>query len=298
MALISKVFQYISDVRDLAPQFKSDSPILSLEPFFRPQRQKLIDLIDLTTYNTIESYILTPTNPVNAIIATATDYLKAALANMLAVPYYIFEAGERNNTESKVYRYQEMQQIEVYLELAWTELNSLLDHLDANVETFTDFPNTAIYKMRSGMFLKNAADFTRYYGAVKSSYFFNNTLYIQEEEINEKIKSRIPAYPTMPNNDTTWYVGKALVYLILSKACIQLDYTELPKSIRADIVHEVTAKKGNENDIKRALSDAFAIEADKYLAKIEFEVNQEKNSGTYVPPTNTLTEDDKFYMPG
>lgn len=301
MATITNIFKYIDDISDCAPQFKFDSQVSDLEPFFRPQKQKLIKLIGQTTWNTIENYIIGRNkdvpDPVNEDLEPAAEYLKGALANLLAVPYFIFEASERNNTDNNLYRYQENQQIDTYIEFAWAELNSLFDYLEEKSDTFTDYADTDNYKLRSSMFLKSASDFSRYYGAVKSSYFFNNTLYIQEEELNEKIKSRIPDYPTLPNDQTKWYVGKALTYLILSKACIQLDYTELPKSIRNDVAREVNDKKGSETNVKKAFSDAFSIEAESFLRKIEFEINKSVNSGVYTIPENTISETDKFYMP-
>jgi hypothetical protein len=301
MASITKIFKYIDDIRKYTPQIKSGSRPEDFEPFFRPQKQKIIKLIGQNTWTLIENYIidqnLDEPGDVDEIKANAADLMSAALANLLAIPYFIFEASERNSTENKLYRYQENLQIDMYLEMAWNELNSLFDYLDTNTVTFTDYVDTDNYKLRSSMFLKNAADFTKYYGSVKSSYFFNNTLYIQEEELKERIMSRIPDYPTVPNTDTTWYIGKALTYLILSKACIQLDYTELPKSIRNDVTREVNTRKGHETDIKKTLSDAFMIDAEIFLRKIEFEINKSVNSGVYTAADNTLSERDKFYMP-
>lgn len=293
---ITDIFQFIDDIRKYAPQFKSDSEVEDLEPFFRPQYQRMVNLIGQASYDVIKTYIGSP-DPVNAILATAADHLQGAMANLLAIPYFIFEASERNNTDNNLFRYQETQQIETYLELAWTDLNFLLDHLEANPATFADYVNTETYKLRSTLFISNAKEFNRYYGAVNSAYFYNNTIYLHEEIQKELIIPRIPDFPTMATDDMKWAVGKAMVYLVLAKACIQLDYTELPKSIRNDIVREVNSKKGTETDVKNTLADAFTIEGEKFLLLIENEVNKDKNSGSLVPPTNTLLETDKFYMP-
>ena len=297
--MITDFFTYSSDLRDFAPQMPTDAKIESMEAHYRPQFQKIINLIGLETYNILKDYFEDPPEAPEAndlIMAEAIPYLRGALANLTAIPYFIFEASQRNNTENNLYRYQEDKQIETYLENAWTELNFLLNHLEENATVFTDYAATDQYLLRQTLFIKNASEFKRYYGSVNSSYFFNNVIYIIEEIQNEKIKPRIEAFPAITDVNMKWLIGKAIAYETLSRACLQLDYTELPQGLRNDISKEINQKNGKETDIKIALSATFGNKADEYLLQIEEANNETRNVGTYTLPQNTITETDKFYM--
>ena len=132
---------------------------------------------------------------------------------------------------------------------------------------------------------------------VNSAYFFNNSVFIIEEIQTEEIKSRLKAFPEITDDNMKFLIGKAIVYETLSRACKQLDYTELPRGIRNDIVKEINAKNGKETEIKNSLSAFFHNKAGSYFLKIEEANNAPRNAGTYILPESTLTEDDKFYMP-
>ena len=298
--MITDFFTYSSDLRDFAPQMPTDAKIESMEAHYRPQFQKIINLIGLETYNILKDYFADPPEvPVenDLIVADAIPYLRGALANLTAIPYFIFEASQRNNTENNLYRYQEDKQIETYLENAWTELNFLLNHLEDNAEVFTEYAATDQFKLRQTLFIKNASGFKRYYGSINSSYFFNNVIYIIEEIQNEEIQPRLEAFQAITDVNMKWLIGKAIAYETLSRACLQLDYTELPQGLRNDISKEINQKNGKETEIKIALSATFGNKADEYLLQIEEANNEIRNAGTYTMPQNTITETDKFYMP-
>jgi len=295
--MITDFFSYPSDLREFAPQMPTDGRIDDFESHYRPQYQKLVNLIGQETYDQLKTYYADADFDKTTKNGIAVGFLRAALANLIAIPYLIFEASQRNNTQNNLYRYQEDQQIETYLENAWTELNFLLNHLESNTDDFTDYADTDQFKLRQTLFVKNAKEFKRFYGAVDSFYFFNNVVFIIEEVQNEEINSRLKAFPEITDSNMKWLIGKALVYETLSRACKQLDYTELPRGIRNDIVKEINAKNGKETEIKTTLSAFFRNKAAQYFLKIEEANNAPRNSGTYIMPESTLTDNDKFYMP-
>ncbi len=294
--MITDFFTYSSDLRNFAPQMPTDAKIETLEAHYRPQYQKLINLIGLETYDVLKAYFASIPDPAVEVMDKAVSFLRGALANLTAIPYFIFEASQRNNTENNLYRYQENKQVETYLENAWTELNFLLDHLETNVATFTDYAATDQYKLRQTLFIKNAREFKKYYGSINSSYFFNNVIYIIEEVQKEEIQSRLEAFPEITDENMLWLIGKAIAYETLSRACLQLDYTELPQGLRNDLAKEINEKNGKETEIKSALSATFGNKAAEYFLKIE-EANNETRNTVYTLPQNTITETDKFYMP-
>lgn len=295
--MITDFFNYASELSEFAPQMPTDKKIESLEAHYRPQYQKIVNLIGSETYDALKTYFDAHRNDVSSVEGKAVLFLRGALANLTAIPYFIFEASQRNNTANNLYRYQEDKQIETYLENAWTELNFLLNHLEDNVTaTFTNYANTEQYKIRQTLFIKNADQFKRYYGAINSSYFFNNVIYIAEEVQNEEIKSRLEAFPDIDDENMLWLIGKAIAYETLSRACLQLDYTELPQGLRNDLNKEINLKNGKETEIKGSLSASFRKKSEAYFLQIE-EANIAAKSTIYELPKNTITETDKFYMP-
>jgi len=297
--MITDFFTTISDLRAFAPQMPTDGRIETMEAHYRPQYQKIVNLIGISTYDKLKTQYLTSGTDLTTTLGQAVNYLRGALANLTAIPYFKFEASQRNNTDNNLYRYQETQQIEIYLENAWTELNFLLDIMEQNTKDFPDYASTPQYKLRDSLFIKNASEFKRYYGAVNSSYFFNNVIFIIEEIQNDEIKSRVKSLSDITDENLKWLIGKAIAYETLSRACLQLDYTELPVGIRNDLAKEVNEKNGKETEVKSALSAAFGNKADEYFLKIE-----ETNSSSVtedckqnIGPVDPLHQEDKFYMP-
>lgn len=299
--MITDFFKYPSELREFAPQMPTDGRIDDFESHYRPQYQKLVNLIGQETYDLLKEYFADEEFDKTTKKGIAVVFLRAALANLTAIPYFIFEASQRNNTDNKLYRYQEDKQIEIYLENAWTELNFLLNHLEANTEDFTAYAATDQFKLRQKLFIKNSREFKRFYGAVDSSYFFNNVVFIIEEVQNDEIKPRVKAFPEITDDNMKFLIGKAIAYETLARACQQLDYTELPSGIRADVLKDTDSRtaKGmvTETDLKNSVAAFFRNKAAQYFLKIEEANNAPRNSGVYTLPTNSLTENDKFYMP-
>jgi len=297
--MITDFFKYTSELREFAPQMPTDGKIENMEAHYRPQYQKLINLVGQATYDLLKEAYAAEGFDETTVKGIAVGFLRGALANLTAIPYFNFEAGQRNNTENKLYRYQEQKQIETYLENAWTELNFLINHLESNIPDFTAYAETEQYKLRQTLFIKNAKEFNRYYGAVNSAYFFNNVVFIIEEIQNEEIKSRVKAFPEITDSNMKFLIGKAITYETLARACQQLDYTELPAGIRADIQKDTDSRtaKVNETDLKNSSAAFFRNKAAMYFLKIEEANNAPRNAGTYILSESTLTETDKFYMP-
>ena len=299
--MITDFFKYTSDLREYAPQMPTDGKIENMEAHYRPQYQKLINLIGKPTYDLLKVTFANVAFDETSVLGIAVGFLRGALANLTAIPYFIFEASQRNNTDNKLFRYQENKQLETYLDNAWTELNFLLSHMESNIAEFTAYAETDQYKLSQTLFLKNARDFQRYYGTVNSSYFFNNVVFLIEEVQNDEIKHRVKAFPAITDSSMKFLIGKAIVYETLSRACKQLDYAELPSGIRAEIQKGTDARTAKEmteeNNLKTGFTAYFHKKAAAYFLKIEQAENPVRNAGVYILRESTLTEEDKFYMP-
>lgn len=289
-------FNYTDDIRRFAPQIKSDAKLESFGPFLLPVKNKVVNLISQATYDALKT-AFDDSEAETSTLGKAAMHLRAAMANFMAIPYFIFEAKERNNTDSALYRYQEDQQKEIYLENAFSQFDELLSLMDANIADFAGYAATDRYKVRETLYLKSPAKFNRFFSIDNSAYFFNNTIFIQEEIINEEVKSRISGYPIVTGDDLQYNLGKAVAYRTVANAILHFDYTELPKGIRTDIQKEASAKKASEAEAKEAFFVRFNSRADEFFLKVERALNESLNDGVFTIPEDSQTEDDKFFFP-
>ena len=140
-------FNGLDDIQKYVKGFTADTHINNLAPDLRPAKKKIVNLIGQDTYDDLLTYFNTAEpSPEVPKKATANEYLQAALANLIAIMHFIFESSDRNNTDRNVYRYQEEKMLDLYLENSWGELNSLLTHLAANTDIFTNYAETDTYK--------------------------------------------------------------------------------------------------------------------------------------------------------
>lgn len=294
-------FEHTTDIRKFAPQIKTDTKIEEFEPYQRPQKQKIIRLIGQETYDQIlDDYINQWVNPV---LQAGWEFMQAALANMMAIPYFKFDAQERNNTDNNLFRYQENAQIEEYLENAWTELDNLLEHLEANPTEYPDYQLTDTFTERANLFIKDGYQFQKYYGsnAYKSAYFYNSTVFLQKEIQKDQLDSRYEDWIQTTDADEKYLIGKIIAYSVMAMVCKQFDYTEMPKPLRGTIYSDIDTRKAKgmvtENDIKMALADDLDSRARKFIMELENARNTSRNDGEFVVPENLNSPDDKSYLP-
>lgn len=294
-------FNYTTEIRQFAPQVKTDTKINEFEPYLRPQKQRIIRAIGQETYD----QILNDYNNqfVDAILRKGWEYMQAALANFMAIPYFKFDAQERKNTDNDLYRYQETAQLEEYLENAWTEMDNLLEHLEANPTAYPDYQLTDMFTERENLFIKNAYQFQKYYGsnAYKSAYFYNSTIFLQKEIQMDELDSRFSDWKTTATADEKLLIGKIIAYKTMSKVCMQFDYTEMPKPLRGTIMSDIDTRKGkgtSEVDVKKELAEMLDAEARRYMFKLESSRNDDRNDGEYIIPPEENSSDNKLFIPG
>ena len=295
-------FANTSDVRKFVKGIDAGVLIDSFDPPFRPAKMRLINLIGQETYDLLLAYYANP-DPEDELKAAAVEYAQGALANILALAYFYFDSGNRNNTDNNLYRYQEDKIIEQYIENAYSELSFLITILESDTTKFSDFAATDTYKNREKLYIKSANQFDQYYNIDKSAYFFYNATYLMVEVQSNAMFARIKGFPAMEeslstNEDLIYAIGKAIAFETMSKACLRLDYTELPKGIRNDIIKEIDASVDRTKlmNVKEALSVRLHEEGKEYFRRIETEINKAKNSGTIIIPDDINNEDNKFYL--
>lgn len=293
-------FQNTDQLRSFAKGIPASHALKLLVPDSRPAIRKILNLLGADTYNQLKAYgNQSAPDPVDNVLAAGCDFVRVALANMISASYFIFEAQERNNTDKNLYRYQENKILEEYLERTWEGLDSLVEHLDANTEKYTDWANSDTYKQRENLFIKTAPAFDKYFGIKSSGYFFTNIIYLMREVQESQFSGRFNDFPTdVPDNDKLkWAIGKAIAFETMAIAIRRFDYTELPVGIRNDLYKEANTSRGTEFQAKEKLSALYYQEAEKYFKRVDavaYEATQTTDTITEQESPND--EDNKFYL--
>lgn len=290
-------FNYIDEFRKYIT-IPASVKLEALQPSLRPAKRKLTQLIGKETYDAILAYYNTPSDPVKPAFETAVEHCQAALANIMHQDYFKLIASERNATENKLYKYQEDQTLEINITNSWTELDGLLELLEANQTDFPEYPNTDTFKAREKLIFKDAREFDKYYGIDQSAYFYMRTVYVQHEIITDILQKRGVEIASIDADEKYEYaVKKALAYEIMAQAANRFEYAELPKSIRNDLADEMrrrTTTSAQETLIKEKLFQQLHNKSAEYLLDVE-DYLQKQNTGTYTAPEDVNNEGDKFY---
>lgn len=299
---IADFFSSTSQLKEFIRGVDINTNISSFGPVYRQAAKKYINLVGQETYDFLKGKVATPPSPADADITLAIEYTRGALANLMAMPWFVFDSGERNATEKKLYRYQEDKIYDTYLEQAWAELDQLVALLESLPDKFTDFADSELYKQKEGVYLDNAGEFNKYYGIDNSSYFYYSILYIMREIEDDQVYSRFDDPPdeddSEPDLDMINLIKKFIAYETVAVACQRLDYTELPRGIRNEIIKEFNANmnRAEMGNIKDAIYARLHAKAKDYLDKIDISIASAADEAPVVPSEDVNSEDNKFYL--
>jgi hypothetical protein len=284
----------------------------SFAPMYRHAAKKFVKLVGSDTYDMLAAHIKTPPDPAVPILGQAVEYTRGTLANMLALPWFAFDAASRNK-DGNVYRYQENDIKEAYLENAWAEFDELINLMEADiakaaadesqtpyVTPFADFADMELFKEREKLYITSAGEFDKYYGINNSSYFYFSAIFIQQEVERETIYTRVKTRPVdnTDNADLLYLIRKAIAFETVARACQRFDYTELPLNLRNDSGKEIGASvnRNEMGSIKDTLYSRLHAKALEYYGSIDLKMKIASSTTTPELPTEVNDETKKFYL--
>lgn len=306
---ITDFFANTAAIKVFIREVDINTDVTQLAPMYRHAAKKLVKLVGQDTYDMLAAHVKTPPNPSVEVLDLAVEYVRGTLANLLAISWFTFNAGQRNNTEAKLYRYQETQIMEAYLENAWAEFDQLIALMEEDIakaaadesETpyvtpFDDFEDTELFSERQNLYITSAGEFDKYYGIDNSSYFYFNAIFIQKEVEKEQIYTRVETKAT--DAEMLWLIKKAIAFETVAIACQRFDYTELPKNLRNDKGAEIGASvnRNEMGSIKDTLYNRLHAKAVEYLDKIELKLKLAASTVTPDIPDAINAETNKFYL--
>lgn len=297
--MITDFFSTSEDLRKFVPDIGSSNDISEYEFSIREPENKLINLIGQATYDQLKAYYATPV-PEDNILGAGVTLIQGALANLSAVNIFIFDSGERNANRS-LYKYQEDQRLNVYLNGANAELGRLLTHLDANTTKYTEWPNMSLYTLREKQIIKTFNEFGQYYYIDESPYFFSKLIFLMNEITSDKINPIIGGIEDLDEEDDAEIITKAkyaLAYLTVAMSLRRFDFAELPKTIRnqvSDSKSRTIRTDGQERTAVLAVASEIEIKGHDYILALD-RMMEKKTTGTLEVPEELNLETDNNYL--
>jgi len=277
-------FDNIDDFRSYVPGVDAALGFDSIYPSFLLTRSKIIDVVTKAVYDEI----LKPDTPADLL-----NRMKSAIASYTMYKYKIFDAVSKNSSDQKLYKYQYEEIKDEYITMYWAAMDDLLSYLDSNTE-FADWKDSAQYKERSKLPIKDAKEFNYYFAIDNSPYFFSKIQFLIRKINDDQIIPRVGILSGITDNDKLVDKCKrALCHHVMAQAAMLFDITELPKSIRNDVAHEFT-KGGSAVQVREKLSSSLMVDVDKYY--LDIERAKAVSKGVITSVVNQNREDDKIYF--
>ena len=297
--MITDFFSTSEDLRKFVPDIGSSNNISEYEYSIREPESKLISLIGQITYDQLKDYYESPI-PQSDILDEGVLLIQGSLANLAGVNIFIFDSGERNENK-KLFKYQEDQHLEAYLNGSNAELGRLLTHLDANVVTYLDWPNTTLFKLREKQLIKTFNEFGGFYYIDESPYFFSKLIFLMDEITSDKIIPLTGAIGDLDPVDDAAIIAKAkqaLAYLTVAMSLRRFDFAELPKTIRnqvSDSKSRTIRTGGQEKQAVSTVASEIEGRGNDYLDSLD-RLMEKKNTGALEVPEELNSVDDNNYL--
>ena len=225
--------------------------------------------------------------PTPETLLEGQELLKTAVAAGAMLQYQIFASVKKNGSDAALYKYQHEEMKDHYREAFWGAMDSLLDFLDQNTG-IGDYKESAEYKARQELPVKNAREFDYYYGIGASSFFYHKVLFLLRQVWRSDVK---PLLPAEPSDKMQELAKEALCYKVVALAVMQFDVTELPHSIRWDYNHEYT--KGSQPQARNTLYAQLSAHFQSVASTMERLRTSGSVTGTV--SMNDNQEDKKYY---
>lgn len=211
----------------------------------------------------------------------------------------------KSDSETTAYKYQTDEAKQKLLQTAWLGINNLIDFLDTEKANFSDWTDSDQYKELQEIIFDDHKDFNKNYGIDKSALFYIKVrsiiLLIQEEEILPRIEGKISE---IEDSILKIKIKRAVAFRTMARACLQLDYFNLPGSIRRSIDNEMTKKNTAKQSefVQQKLSEVLDNQADSYMRGIDLYLASKKEvtapESQYDDFDHTPESTDKHYFPG
>ena len=296
MNVITDIFLGIQQFRDVVPGVEASRELSEMEPAYEVACTRIQDVITTSIFDIIKAE-LTADPSGGGMLQNALLYLQGAVGNFTMYQHLIFDVISKKKEDVDLYKNEVHAMSEAYLDNFANYMDRLLTLMDNNTGSFTGWTNTDAYNDRSVLILKSSKEFAKYYGTAGSAYFVMRTIYKQHEIIDDHILPRMKL--TDISGELEKPVKRFVAYSVVASAIRELDYSDLPKSLRNDLYAEQSKKQGYQEElVKEKIWKIYEAKADKYLREIDLILNRPSADTTTIIVNEGLNamEDKSFLM--
>lgn len=273
-----------SDTDELRRYVQGVDGTISLEtlrPAFTLARKAVVDTIGEDVFQVLAEKQEEP----------VYEAIRMAIANYTMFKHLIFWATTRGNTDQQIYKYQYEEIKDEYITQFWAAMDTILLWLDEHSET-GGYNQSALYKERQTMPVRDALEFDRYYGIDRSPYFYSKVLFLMRKIVQENILPRTGDLSKIEDTSLLDRIRRCLCWHVMAEAIMKFDLTELPRSTRWDLTHEFS-KTGSQMQVREKLYANLMSEVNAWYTDIEEAVRLMKGPSDRV--ANSNEERNKYY---
>lgn len=275
----------IADVRKSAPGVDVTLTLQELNPYLTPAYKMLVTALGDELYSEIQSSDLD--NDIREVAVSA-------LSNLTMYNYKIWEVIAKRHTQDKdTYKYELEMMQEAYLNNYFSALDSLYKGLSESNNSLAAWNDSPTRKTIEGLMLKSADEFNSFYGIDSSYYFFYSTVYIQRKVIDRFISGI--DHDKLDETQMRRLKG-VVAQMTVVFALRQLDFIQLPKSIRNSRSDGASRNGPSEQNFAYELSDRLFAEAQEELSQLFIEINRPSGSDIESTSNNNKEEYKFFFM--
>lgn len=293
-------FTNTDDFRQFARGIDASTKLSELTATFRTVKREIVLVIGNDTWELLREYKAEPPaqGAESEVTAKAVEYLQSALANLIMAQHFIFLTVKKNKTDGDVFKYQYDEMKEGFQTSAWAAMNDLLDHLDANTATFTDYAASDPYLSRQELIFTNYRDFEKYFGIDSSSWFFTKLAFLIREVTADDILPRIHSWDDHKDTPTVAdKVKRALAYQSIYLALDRFDFLSMPTTFRSMAGNEgnrTIQTRYSDDQAKLMLAEKIRKKAVQYLDDLDILMRSLSADGL-TDLENINSADDGFY---
>jgi hypothetical protein len=282
--ILTEIYDNVQDFRKCAPGVDANVGFDELNSSAQSARKQILKVISANLWDKI---ILDKESE-------QCSLLKNALANLTMYKDMVFQiVGARNSGSSaEIYKHEVENMQRSYIDNYYSAMDSLLELIEAD----PDFQNTATYKRRSTLRIKNAEDLDNYYPIDQSYLFYARTTSFQREILLDQMDS----YYTQSEAQEGKYterLNSILAKLIVARALRLFDIIELPSTLRSLYKDSKALRHGSsENTIATQLAADLEQQAHDSLRAIDLLMEDHSDDGSVDTETSFNQPCDKIYL--
>lgn len=188
----------------------------------------------------------------------------------------------KSDKETTAYRNQTDEAKESLLD-AWSDyVSQIIDHLNANLDIFTNWPSSSQYAAQSNLLFKDFREFSRIANIRPAdAAFYLRISDLINDIVTDEVESMLPGTVADLDDATPLFrkIQKFAMYRAMSLSAVQFDITAMPKPMRQVLLNEMNTKNAQGFDYSKGkLSAHYKTEAETWLRKISDDINAEIES--------------------